>query len=112
MASNGWFETFSPKRRDIQALQDDAEALQHARETSQPFPEAGRFALHPEVARLLQAGVYPKDMRHPNCATTSMTSSSFSPYVCYRWREGNHLYTISLGLLDDYPPLPFTSAGF
>jgi hypothetical protein len=34
------------------------------------------------------------------------------PYVRYRWREGKHLYTISLGLLDDYPPLPFTPAGF
>jgi len=38
--------------------------------------------------------------------------TELGPYVRYRWSEDKHLYTISLGLLDDDPPLPFTPATF
>jgi hypothetical protein len=37
---------------------------------------------------------------------------SLGPSATYRWWEGKHLSTISLGTLEDDPPYPFTPDGF
>jgi hypothetical protein len=113
LASNGWFEVFYvPKRRYKEMLLEYAKALGYAREHSLPLSlvEAPP-ALHPDVARLLRAGIPPKDMSK-ELRDQIYNITGQGPYMRYRWREGKHLSTISLGLLDDYPPRPFTPAGF
>lgn len=112
VAYNGWFEVFYvPKRHYKSSVVAYAKALQKAQESGQPISEEITQALHPEVARLLQLGMHPKEM--PKSLRDDIYDIvELGPYVRYRWREGKHIYTISLGLLDDYPPFPFTPAGF
>jgi hypothetical protein len=60
---HGWFEVFSvPKRRYKPELIAYAKALKKAQKLAQPIPESIEQALHPEVARLVQLGIHPKDM--------------------------------------------------
>jgi hypothetical protein len=58
-------------------------------------------SLHPEVAQLLRSGIYPKDVPK-ELKDHIYDIIELGPYVRYRWRESKHMYTISLGLLDDY----------
>src|SRR6266567_1319189 len=102
---------FSVPKCDIPELIAYAKALKKAQKPAQPIPEAIEQALHPEVARLVRLDIHPKDMPK-NLRDDLYEIIELGPYVRYRWREGKHLYTISLGLLDDYPPRPFTPACF
>jgi hypothetical protein len=78
-----------------------------ALEENQPISDILVQAVHPEVARLLRIGIELKDM--PSSLDEHIyTIVQLGPYVRYRWREMGHIYTISLGLIDDYPPFPFT----
>lgn len=75
-----------------------------------PIPE--------EITRAIPAGVIasiaqgrplkklPKDLRDQVFDTTWV-----GPYARFRWQEREHTYTISLGLIDDYPPMPFMPEG-
>ena len=104
MAYSGWFEIFFvPKKR----YKPEVAAYAIALEENQPIPDASVQAIHPEVARLLRIGIELKDL--PSELDEHIyTIVQLGPYVRYRWREEKHLYTISLGLVDDYPPFPFT----
>jgi len=112
MAYSGWFEIFYvPKRHYKPEIVAYAEALKQAQKYSQPISDKVTQTIHPEVARLFQMGTHPKDM--PRTLRDDIYNIiELGPYVRYRWRERKHIYTISLGLLDDYPPLPFIPAGF
>jgi len=107
---NGWFEIFYvPKRHYKSAVIAYDEALQANRRYQTPIPPEIEAAIHPEVARLLQTGAteFPKELR-----LEVYDIVYIGPYAKYRWHEGKQTYTISLGLLDDYPPFPFFPAGF
>jgi hypothetical protein len=106
MAYSGWFEVFYiPKKRYKPEVISYAEAL----EENQPISDVLVQAVHPEVARLLRVGIELKDMPS-NLDDHIYMIVQLGPYVRYRWREMGHIYTISLGLRDDYPPFPFTPA--
>lgn len=110
--ANGWFEVFFvPKRRYKDTLLAYAEALEQERQRKIPLPDRIAQALHPEVARHLRLGIQPKDMPK-DLRDEIYETIQEGPYVRYRWREHGHLCTISLGLLDDYPPYPFVPSGF
>ena len=106
MAYSGWFEVFYvPKKR----YQPEVIAFADALEENQPIPDTVVQAVHPEVARLLRLGIELKDL--PSSLDEHIYDIvQLGPYVRYRWREMGHIYTISLGLRDDYPPFPFTPA--
>lgn len=106
----GWFEVFHvPKRHFKPTVVAYAKALQALEERKIPIPTEIEQAVHPEVRQLIQAGVskFPKELR-----LEVYDIAYVGPYVKYRWTEGKQTYTISLGLLDDYPPFPFTPQGF
>jgi hypothetical protein len=106
----GWFEVFSvPKRHSKKEVVAYAEALVASRKHKTPIPPELVSAVHPEVARLIRAGStdFPSELRLEVYDTTEV-----GPYAKYRWTENKHTYTISLGLLDDYPPFPFVPEGF
>ncbi|GHO82500.1 hypothetical protein [Dictyobacter formicarum] len=111
-ASNGWFEVFFvPKRQTKRSIIAYATALEQEHTQGKPIPAELSQNLHPEVVRLLRRGISPLDMpRHLRDEIYDITQ--LGPYVRYRWREQKHLSTISLGLLDDYPPFPFVPSGF
>lgn len=107
----GWFEIFElPKYHRKQILIDYLHALDAWELTQRPIPE--------EITRKIPAGVIahiaqgkplkklPKDLREQVFDTTWI-----GPYARFRWQEGEHTYTISLGLIDDYPPRPFLPHG-
>jgi hypothetical protein len=109
----GWFEVFFvPKRHYKAAVIAYDEALEALRKHKTPIPPEIESAIHPEVARLIRAGVtkhtdFPKELR-----LEVFDIVKVGPYAKYRWTEGKQTYTISLGLLDDYPPFPFVPEGF
>ena len=106
----GWFEIFSvPKRHYKPEVIAYAKALKLERKRKVPIPTEIASAIHPDVARLIQAGVekFPTELREEVYNITKV-----GPYVKYRWLEGGRTYTISLGLIDDYPPYPFVPEGF
>jgi hypothetical protein len=106
MAYHGWFEVFYvPKKRYKPEVIAEAAAL----DENQPIPDAVAQDVHPEVARLLRLGIKLKDMPK-SLDDVIYDIVQLGPYVRYRWREEKHIYTISLGLRDDYPPFPFTPA--
>jgi hypothetical protein len=109
---SGWFEVFYvPKRHYKPTLIAYAESLEQEQKQKIPIPEAVTQALHPEVVGYLRLGIMPKDM--PKALSDEIYDIiEEGPYVRYRWREQKHIYTISLGLLDDYPPYPFVPSGF
>lgn len=110
--SNGWFEVFFvPKKHVKPTLRAYAQALEQKHTLGKPLPEEIAQALHPEVARLLRQAILPQDMPR-NLRDEIYDITPLGPYVRYRWREDGHLSTISLGLLDDYPPYPFVPHGF
>lgn len=109
---HGWFEVFTvPKKRYKPTFIAYAEALEQEQRRQIPLPDSIAQALHPEVARHLKLGIQPKEMPR-NLREEIYDIIEEGPYVRYRWREHHHLYTISLGLLDDYPPYPFVPSGF
>jgi hypothetical protein len=109
---NGWFEVFYvPKRHYKSTLITYAEALEQEQQRKIPIPDRIVQALHPEVARHLRLSIQPKDMPK-DLRDEIYDITQEGPYVRYRWREQGHIYTISLGLLDDYPPYPFVPSGF
>ena len=106
----GWFEIFHvSKRRYKSEVIAYAKALKRERKRKVPIPAEIANAIHPEVAQLIQAGVerFPTELREEVYDITKV-----GPYVKYRWLEGGRTYTISLGLIDDYPPYPFVPEGF
>ncbi|WP_220196703.1 hypothetical protein [Ktedonospora formicarum] len=64
-------------------------------------------ALPAEAVSLLPQGVSPTDLPR-QYHKVIFHIVQLGPYVRYRWREDAHTYTISLGLLNDYLPFPFT----
>ncbi|GHO41864.1 hypothetical protein KSX_00270 [Ktedonospora formicarum] len=70
---------------------------------SKPWPR-------PSVSLLLQ-GVSPTDLPR-QYHKMIFHIVQLGPYVRSRWCEDAHTYTISLGLLNDSPPFPFTPQGF
>lgn len=110
--SNGWFETFFvPKRHPKRSIMAYATALEQEQTQGRPIPEELAQSLHPEVIRLLRRGISPLAMPR-NLREEVYDITQLGPYVRYRWREANHISTISLGVLDDYPPFPFIPDGF
>jgi hypothetical protein len=106
----GWFEVFFvSKRRYKSEVIAYAKALKRERKRKVPIPAEIANAIHPEIAQLIQAGVerFPTELREEVYDITKV-----GPYVKYRWLEGGRTYTISLGLIDDYPPYPFVPEGF
>lgn len=109
---NGWFEVFYvPKRHYKDTLIAYAKALEQEQQQQIPIPARIAQALHPEVVKHLRLGIHPKDMPK-DLREEIYDITQEGPYVRYRWREQGHMYTISLGLLDDYPPYPFVPSGF
>jgi hypothetical protein len=108
----GWFEVFFvPKRRYKPALIAYLEAQKQAQRHHTPIADEIIQVLHPEVVNALQHGTMPKEM--PKTLHDEIYDIiQEGPYIRYRWREDGHIYTISLGLLDDYPPYPFVPSGF
>jgi len=106
----GWFEVFFvPKRRYKAEVIAYAKALKASRKHQIPIPPEVEQAVHLEVRRLVQAGIsdFPRELRLEVYDIVEV-----GPYAKYRWTEGKQTYTISLGLLDDYPPYPFVPQGF
>lgn len=107
---NGWFEVFYVSKRHYKPeIIAYAKALKRERKRKVPIPAEIANAVHPEVVRLIQAGVekFPTELREEVYDITKV-----GPYVKYRWLEDGRTYTISLGLIDDYPPYPFVPEGF
>jgi hypothetical protein len=104
----GWFEVFSvPKYHFKAEVARYRKALLAWQEQRTPIPTEIEQAIHPEVARLLRIGAdIPKEWRD-----AAYDCIRVGPYVKYRWHDGGRVYTISLGLLDDYPPFPFMPSG-
>lgn len=106
----GWFEVFFvPKYRFKAEVVTYMKALIAWREHKIPFiPEEIEQSVHPEVRRLVTVGAaIPKHLRDE-----AYICIRVGPYVKYRWTEQKRTYSVSLGLDDDYPPYPFTPAGF
>ncbi len=109
-SGRGWFEVFYvPKRHYKQEVIAYVMALQAFRERGSPIPQHVIDALHPQVARIIQAGgeTFPPELR-----LEAYDIIEVGPYVKYRRIDQKRTYTISLGLDNDYPPYPFVPAGF
>jgi hypothetical protein len=104
----GWFEVFYISKYHFKTeVVLYMKALLAWQEHHTPIPTEIEQAIHPEVARLLQIGAdIPKELRDEAYDCTKV-----GPYVKYRWHDSGRTYTVSLGLLDDYPPLPFMPSG-
>lgn len=106
----GWFEIFTvPKRHYKPEVIAYAKALTAWAKKKIPIPPEVEQALNPKVRRLIEAGAedVPKELRLEVYDIVEV-----GPYAKYRWTEDGHTYTISLGLIDDYPPHPFVPEGF
>jgi len=106
----GWFEIFSvPKRNYSNKVIAYIKALKAWRKKQIPIPPEIDQALSAKAKRFIEAGVsdFPKELHEEVYVTIYV-----GPYVKYRWTEEKRTYTISLGLLEDYPPYPFTPEGF
>jgi hypothetical protein len=109
-SGRGWFEVFYvPKRHYKESVIAYAKALEVSQKRGIPIPQKIIDAIHPEVAKLIRAGseTFPKQLRLEVYDIVNV-----GPYVKYRWKEQKQIYTISLGLDDDYPPFPFVPEGF
>jgi hypothetical protein len=106
----GWIEVFYvPKRHYKPEVIAYAKALRALQRKKIPIPPEVEQAVHLEVKRLIQAGAekFPLELREEVYDITKV-----GPYAKYRWVEDGQTYTISLGLIDDYPPYPFVPEGF
>lgn len=106
----GWIEIFFvPKRHYKPEVIAYAKALSALRKKKTPIPPEVEQAVNSEVIRLIQAGAekFPLELREEVYDITKV-----GPYAKYRWVEDGQTYTISLGLIDDYPPYPFVPEGF
>lgn len=106
----GWIEIFYVSKRHYKPeIIAYAKALRALRKKKTPIPPEIESAVHPEVIRLIQAGAekFPLELRDEIYDITKL-----GPYAKYRWVEEGQTYTISLGLMDDYPPYPFVPEGF
>jgi len=108
ISGQGWFEVFSVPKYSFKAeVVLYMEALLAWQEHHTPIPTEIEQAIHPEVARLLHIGAeIARQLRDEACDCIKV-----GPYVKYRWHDGGRNYTVSLGLLDDYPPFPFMPSG-
>lgn len=83
-------------------------------ETTLPIPEAIERAIDPRVAAIIRQ-TYPLPLSEcipPELRNVTYNIIMEGPYAKYRWREKKQTYTISLGLLNDYPEYPFIPKGF
>jgi hypothetical protein len=86
-----------------------AKAVKKAQKYHTAVPAEGELAVQEEVRHLIavRSDTFPRKLREHVYDIVKV-----GPSVKYRWLEGKHTYCISLGLLDDYPPFPFTPEGF
>lgn len=105
----GWIEIFYvPKRHYKHEVIEYYHALRAWDKKKIPIPPEIDKAVHPEVKRIIQeGGKIPTRLRDEAYDITPV-----GPYAKYRWTENKQTYTISLGLLDDYPKFPFVPDGF
>ena len=108
-AGNGWIEIFSvPKRRYKKEVIAYGVAWANHLDHNSPIPPDVEKALDPRIASCVrQNAPIPSELRD-----LAYDIVYVGPYAKYRWREQKQVYSISLGLLDDYPEYPFTPAGF
>jgi len=99
-----------PKRRsqpEIVAYGLMTRALLALERHGTPIDPTVERAIDPAVATLMQQRLpFPPEM-HNNVDDTHF----LGPYAKYRWWDGPHHSTISLGTLADDPPYPFTPDG-
>ncbi|GCF10875.1 hypothetical protein [Dictyobacter arantiisoli] len=109
VAGNGWIEIFYvPKRHYKKEVIAYGSAWAHHLEHGRPLSPEVEQAIDPRVAACIrQNSPFPKELRDLVYDITRV-----GPYAKYRWREHKRIYTVSLGLLNDYPEYPFTPAGF
>jgi hypothetical protein len=109
VAANGWIEIFYvPKRRYKNEVVAYWYAWDNYRDHKSPIPEEIEQAIDPRVAAIIRAGAnIPTELREQAYDITQV-----GPYAKYRWREDKRTYSVSLGLLGDYPEHPFIPAGF
>lgn len=106
---NGWFEVFYvPKRRYKKEVTAYGFAWANHMDHGSPLPPDIEQAIDPRVAICIQQqAAFPPDLHD-----LVYDIIPVGPYAKYRWSKDKQTYTISLGLLNDYPPFPFTPDGF
>jgi len=109
VAGNGWIEIFYvPKRKYKKEVVAYWYAWDKYLDHKRPIPEDIEQAIDPRVAACIRQGApIPTELREQAYDITEV-----GPYAKYRWREDKQVYSVSLGLLGDYPEYPFIPEGF
>lgn len=103
---NGWVERYYIKkaawRPEVVKL---ARAFEHERKKGTPVSPELLAQVDPEIAECLRE----RKLIPLRLKPQATQENTYGPYFKYRWREGDHFYTISLGRVSERPEgmLPF-----